>query len=505
MIAALDNYLKGPTLRGKSALELLHLPDPTKSKEERDQYRRYVVPLATASILAMAGPLYGFNVWVLPLCMEIYGPDALYTMRNSLVLLSFSIGWFGCMPFLAFLPQKLLSYSSGQMLLISSCIYNFGLVICGVAVHFRSDVGLLFAQLLLCGPSTVVYTLPAGVSLVSWYREIGNPSLGGALHGFFCGFWATVFSFYGAALAAFDTDNSFFYVAALTFLIQLPGVFLFRTPDELPLKPTDDDLISETVNETTKDDNTKEEDTTKKADGTVAGFKEADVPLMTNAELSRTPQSWIQIFTWTTAFIPGFAVKYTISPVMSSLFHATPLVQSITSAAFLFTYSIARLLTGLFIIPKLTLRRTILLIAGVAPLFYFFIGTIVKLKLLSTAWMVAFIIAYTGIAFTLGAKKIFLYPVCLEMWGQKNYTSMTARAMTAFCVAANIGPLIMWQGLSKAGDVYIDQSKNTSEEQMSTLLSFAGNNLLILAALALVTVISFAFFIKPHVYVVDAT
>ena len=57
MIAAIDTYLQGPTLRGKPALELLHLPDPTKSKEERDQYRRYVLPLATASILAMAGPV----------------------------------------------------------------------------------------------------------------------------------------------------------------------------------------------------------------------------------------------------------------------------------------------------------------------------------------------------------------------------------------------------------------------------------------------------------------
>ena len=57
MIAAIDTYLQGQTLRGKSALELLHLPDPTKSKEERDQYRRYVLPLATASILAMAGPV----------------------------------------------------------------------------------------------------------------------------------------------------------------------------------------------------------------------------------------------------------------------------------------------------------------------------------------------------------------------------------------------------------------------------------------------------------------
>jgi hypothetical protein len=124
------------------------------------------------------------------------------------------------------------------------------------------------------------------------------------------------FSFYGAALASFDTDNSFFYVAALTFLIQVPGIFLFRTPVELPLRPTDDDQISETVNETTKDangsegDNTKEEDrTTKKADSTIAGFKEADVPLMTNAELSRTSQSWIQLFTWTTAFIPGVSLN----------------------------------------------------------------------------------------------------------------------------------------------------------------------------------------------------
>lgn len=36
------------------------------------------------------------------------------------------------------------------------------------------------------------------------------------------------FSFWGAALAAFDTDNSFFYVAAVTFLIQVRGTLSYQ-------------------------------------------------------------------------------------------------------------------------------------------------------------------------------------------------------------------------------------------------------------------------------------
>ena len=97
-------------------------------------------------------------------------------------------------------------------------------------------------------------------------------------------------------------------------------------------------------------------------------------------------------------------------------------------------------------------------------------------------------------------NEAFLAPVSLETFGMHNLGKMVTRAMIPLCVASGLGPIIMWNGLSKSGNIYIDQSKNTSEVQMSILLNFAGNTLLILASIALCAFISFAFFVKPHVY-----
>ena len=49
-----------------------------------------------------------------------------------------------------------------------------------------------------------------------------------------------------------------------------------------------------------------------------AGFEEVHVPTLTQQEINGTLQTWIQFIVWMMAFIPGFALKYTVSPVMSA-------------------------------------------------------------------------------------------------------------------------------------------------------------------------------------------
>ena len=47
--------------------------------------------------------------------------------------------------------------------------------------------------------------------------------------------------------------------------------------------------------------------------------------------------------------------------------------------------------------------------------------------------------------------------------------NMIARALLFVSLAAIIGPLIIWAGLSKPGDIYLDQRLNTNEQQQIEL------------------------------------
>ncbi len=196
--------------------------------------------------------------------------------------------------------------------------------------------------------------------------------------------------------------------------------------------------------------------------------------------------------------VSGFAIKYTISPVMSALFNASILVQSISSFVFLITYALARFLSGFALGRVLKLKHAVWLATFVSPLMFFFTGTIIRLDCTSEGWMIGFIIANAIVAFCLGAKKIFLTPLALAMWGKPNLSKVSSRSLAALDVASFIGPIVMWHGLSKSGDIYIDPALNTSEEQRRELLAYSSNSLFILGGVALSAFCCFAFLIKPY-------
>ena len=69
----MDWILKSNTLRGTWLIDKLRLPNPTKSIKEREQYIKYVFPIAVFLVASPYSIIYGFNVWLLPLCLELYG------------------------------------------------------------------------------------------------------------------------------------------------------------------------------------------------------------------------------------------------------------------------------------------------------------------------------------------------------------------------------------------------------------------------------------------------
>ena len=112
-------------------------------------------------------------------------------------------------------------------------------------------------------------------------------------------------------------------------------MFLLQSANELPLESNNDITSSEqasgggnaheSTNNTTLRDSTValsnqiEEDTSPN-EGKIdnkAGFEEVHVPTLTQQEINGTLQTWIQFIVWMMAFIPCFALKYTVSPIVS--------------------------------------------------------------------------------------------------------------------------------------------------------------------------------------------
>ena len=52
----------------------------TKSREERNRYIKYVLPVAIFSNLVTTSTQYGFNVWLILVSLRLYGSDAIYSM-----------------------------------------------------------------------------------------------------------------------------------------------------------------------------------------------------------------------------------------------------------------------------------------------------------------------------------------------------------------------------------------------------------------------------------------
>ena len=158
-------------------------PDPTKSREERDAYIKFVLPVAMMSNLVFASTQYGFNVWLLPVSLALYGEDATYSMRTSVVLLSFASQMLMGAAIMETMPAKLMSLPTRVACAASSILYPLGVVLSGVSLQYSrgrwAEIGLFLSQFLFCGIGLAVSWFSTQVKIVMWFREIGRPSVSG--------------------------------------------------------------------------------------------------------------------------------------------------------------------------------------------------------------------------------------------------------------------------------------------------------------------------------------
>ena len=215
-----------------------------------------------------------------------------------------------------------------------------------------------------------------------------------------------LFSFWGSALAAVNIEASMYIAGGIIFLLQLPGVFLFRSANELPLEsrmiPIEEGSevlfektslattsMYESINETLRDtvsysykaeedipnkdsddslqDNLLSKDSKGDSMLNKTGFAEAQVPHLTRQEINRSLQTWIQFFVWMATFTPGFALKYTVAPVMSAVFGASLLLQTLSSFVFLFVYAVSRLVLGFVVGPVFSVKTVLTFVTPFHP------------------------------------------------------------------------------------------------------------------------------------------
>ena len=381
-----------PYLRGKGIIEALpFLPDPTKSKAEREKYIRHVVPFAVLSTTTAASSFYGFNVWLLPISLELYGANALYTMRNGLVLYAFT-----CWGFLAnatqiYFAPHVTEWSSGMVTLVGIVTNAIALVISGVCVAYKSEAGLFLSQFFLQGLALALLGYFTQIKTLLWFREIGRPVYGAATIGFGVGFWATTFSYWCPALIeGVSVPESFYWTAGIVLIFSLPGVFLLRSPEELPLAEAcddgdDDDDDGIAINENNMDSSSAKKqadvdpeeqrqpsttvmNNSEKSTGNNSksidedppsqhkdGIVETAAPALSRVQFEKSPQNHIQFLVWLLTFTVGFAPKYTLSPIYSAIFGASETLQSTTSFLFLASYTAARIGVAFVIGPRFSI------------------------------------------------------------------------------------------------------------------------------------------------------
>ena len=138
-------------LRGKYLIDLLNLPDPTKSRLERDRYINYVVPFFMFSGISLMAPLYGFNVWLIPITFRLFGDDAVYSFQSGVILYAFSSALFiASIVGLIISPSiKSGKLSTGLGMLVGSFLSSLSMVLAGFFLSIESVAGTALSILLL--------------------------------------------------------------------------------------------------------------------------------------------------------------------------------------------------------------------------------------------------------------------------------------------------------------------------------------------------------------------
>jgi len=183
------------------------------------------------------------------------------------------------------------------------------------------------------------------------------------------------------------------------------------------------------------------------------------VPMTTGQLLLRSEfwALWFQIFLMS---MPGFGIKYLISPMLVNVFMASPKLQATASFLFLASYAVARLVTGFVVGPCVSARRLATGFIAVQAVACAITGALLVCASHggrghgrgSDAFTWVFVALIACIGTILAGTKVLIPLLSIDMWGPANLGFITGMMYGGLGIAAVLGPITSWMALAANGD-----------------------------------------------------
>ena len=451
---------------------LIPLPDylnPRFSRESRDRYIKYIVPLWMVSSLATTSTFYGFNVWIIPISLQMFGQDAMYSMETGQILYAFSIPTLISVLIMPLLSTEIEKIGVRLTTTIGILLYVLGLILGGVSVANDSLWGFWMSIGIIGGFGYGLVYYPVAIYSVAWFREIDRPALGSGLTGFFAGLWPAIFSFYCPLIIEYTSvSQSFYWNALIISICSIPTLLFQSSPTEVPLivDTTLGSSNGEIVQTSSGTENRSDDDDSSATISTAGTDVEGQSPSitltkvlpMTKSEIVSTPQFYIQFLGHFLCMLPGFVMKFNISVFSSALFQTNIQTEAIISFIFLFAYAVARLFVGLATGKLFSADIAAQLASGIQIVGFFGVAIIV-ITGAEYLWAYVFFEALIGIG--LAVYKVTITMNALSRWSMANFPTVSALFFLAFGFAGSVGPVVGWMSLSIQGNIPLENGRTT--------------------------------------------
>ena len=198
------------------------------------------------------------------------------------------------------------------------------------------------------------------------------------------------------------------------------------------------------------------------------------------------PQFRILCFIYLFSLLPGFAVKFTISPLVSAVYTATEAQQIGISVIFLISYAFSRLAIG-FTGKSIDTKKALVIATALQSAALVCVGLTVLLgNRQSNAMLWIFTALISAVGCGLAVTKVLLKVLILKCWGRKLFAPVQTYVLVFFGLAAMLGAIISWGSLSLPGFVPVDNALDSvlSEAQIKVMTKSVGFMFLLLSVMA---------------------
>jgi len=458
------------------ALPLLR-PRPDDAAIRR--YTYCIVPVWVLFAQLWVAPFYGFNVWILDV-LEAFGFQNSWTLSGAVVTTAFTISLFFFAVSITVVGPRVRQIGARRLYVLGAMGALVAIMASGASVAGRSLAGLYLSWGVLYGLSEGCMFLAILTCTMGWFRQCGAAAHGAGWLGFCAGFWPALFSYAGpAAVRAVGVARTFHLCAIVLAMAAVWPVLFMCTPDEVscakPPPSSDKDLENREDAEDASSQGGRQGEGSTAA--TAAATSQPAAAPASSVQAPGTQQSqgvvpmtmrqfflrpefwalWFQIFLMS---MPGFGIKFIISPMLVNVFNASQQVQATASFLFLACFGVARLVTGLVVGPCVSARRLARSFIAVQAFACAITGALLICAPQggrdharggdAFAWVFVGLIACIGAM--LAGTGVLIPVLSLDIGGPANLGLLSGLMYAGMGMAATLGPITSWMALAANGD-----------------------------------------------------